>query len=97
MARLILDTGALVALERTDAGQDEILGDDADVAVAAITAAELLVGVELADDTHRPGREVFVDGVLDRVQIIAFDLTIARHHGELLAHVRRTGPTTGRP
>jgi tRNA(fMet)-specific endonuclease VapC len=95
VARLILDTGALVALERTDAGDDEILGDDADVAIAAITAAELLVGVELADDTHRTGRKVFVDGVLDRVQIIAFDLTAARHHAELLARVRRTGRPRG--
>lgn len=95
MARLILDTGALVALERTDADDDELLGDDADVAIAAITAAELLVGVELADDTHRTDRETFVAGVLDRVQIIAFDLTVARHHAQLLAHVRRTGRARG--
>lgn len=95
MARLILDTGALVALERTDADHDELLGDDADVAIAAITAAELLVGVELADDTHRTNRETFVEGILDRVQIVAFDLTVARHHAQLLAHVRRTGRARG--
>ncbi len=95
MARLILDTGALVALGRTDAGEDEILGDDADVAIAAITVAELLVGVELADDTYSADRKAFVEGVLERVQIIAFDLTVARHHAELLAHVRRTGRPRG--
>jgi tRNA(fMet)-specific endonuclease VapC len=95
VARLILDTGALVALERIDADRDDFLGDAADVAIAAITAAELLVGVELADDTHHADRHTFVEGVLDRVQIIAFDLTVARHHAQLLAHVRRTGRARG--
>lgn len=95
MARLILDTGALIALERIDADSDALLSDDADVAIAAITAAELLVGVELADEAHRAGRHTFVEGVLERVQIIAFDLTVARQHAQLLACVRRAGRPRG--
>ena len=35
----------------------EPLPDDAGIAIAAITALELLVGVELADDRRRPARE----------------------------------------
>lgn len=95
MARLILDTGALIALERADAHSDELLSDDGDVAIAAVTAAELLVGVELADDSRRADRDVFVEGVLDRVQILAFDLTVARQHAQLIAHVRRVGHPRG--
>jgi tRNA(fMet)-specific endonuclease VapC len=91
VARLILDTGALIALERSDASLD----DDDDVAIAAVTAAELLVGVELADERHRAGREAFVAGVLDRVQIVVFDLEVSRHHAQLLAHARRQGRPRG--
>jgi tRNA(fMet)-specific endonuclease VapC len=95
MGRLILDTGALIALERGDADRAEVLPDDADVAISAISASELLVGVELADDEHRARRRETVEGVIERVEIIAFDLDIARHHAALLAHARRSGRPSG--
>jgi tRNA(fMet)-specific endonuclease VapC len=93
--RLIFDTGALIALERAGPRPDEPVADEADVAIAAVTAAELLVGVELADDAHRDRRREFVEGVLERVEVLAFDLTVARHHAKLLAHVRRAGRLRG--
>jgi len=92
---LILDTGALIALQRGDVDRDDVHDDDADVAVSAITAAELLVGVELADRPHRTRRRELVEGTFQRVEIIPFDLDIARHHAELLAHVRRSGQPRG--
>ncbi len=95
MDRLILDTGALIALERGHADRAEVLPDDADVAISAISASELLVGVELADDEHRGGRRATVEGVIERVEIVAFDLDIARHHAALLAHARRSGLPRG--
>lgn len=95
MERLILDTGALIALQRGDVDRDDVHDDDADVAVSAITAAELLVGVELADRPHRTRRRELVEGTFQRVEIIPFDLDIARHHAELLAHVRRSGQPRG--
>lgn len=91
MERLILDTGALIALERADPRPGEPVEDDAHVAISAVTAAELLVGVELADEAHRDRRRAFVEGVLERVEILAFGLTVARHHAQLLARVRRVG------
>jgi tRNA(fMet)-specific endonuclease VapC len=93
--RLILDTGALIALERGEAQPTDLLPDDADVAISAITASELLVGVELADDEHRERRSELVEGVIERVEIIAFDLEVARHHAALLAHARRQGRQRG--
>ena len=95
MERLILDTAALIALEREEGDRGDVLPDDADVAISAITASELLVGVELADGTHRDRRRELVLGVLERVEVIAFDLEIARHHALLLAHVRTTGTPRG--
>lgn len=94
MDRLILDSGALIALERADA-PIEAIADDADVAIAAITASDLLVGVELADTAHRQQRREFVEGVLERVEVISFDLEIAHHHAAMLAHVRDQGRPRG--
>jgi predicted nucleic acid-binding protein len=54
--RLIVDTRVLVAIERGRQIDKSLLADDADIALAAITASELLVGVELADEQRRPAR-----------------------------------------
>lgn len=93
--RLILDTTVLVTAERGSTRLDELLEDDDDVAIAAITAAELLVGVELADGTRRQAREAFVGDVLATIPVEEYDLEVARAHGRLLAHVRRTGRPRG--
>jgi tRNA(fMet)-specific endonuclease VapC len=95
MERLILDTGALIALERGRANASEVLPDDADVAISAVTVSELLLGVELADAAYRDARRELVEGVIERVEVIAFDLEVARHHAALLAHTRRTGQPGG--
>lgn len=95
MERLILGTGALIALERGAAAWPDVLPVTADVAISAITAAELLVGIQLADERYRHGRATLVEGVIARVEIIAFDLDVARHHAVLLAHARRAGQPRG--
>lgn len=95
MERLIVDTGVLVALERGQALAARALPDDADLAVAAVTAAELLVGVELADETRRDARERSVDALLAAVPVLPYDLAVAREHARLLAHARRTGRPRG--
>ena len=49
MERLILDTGAIVAVERGLVEPERVFIADADLAMSAVTASELLVGVEHAD------------------------------------------------
>jgi tRNA(fMet)-specific endonuclease VapC len=93
--RLIVDTGVLVAIERGRQIDATLLPDDADIAIAAITASELMVGVELADAQRRPARTATVDAILATFDVIAFDIDIARHHATLLAHARRTGRPRG--
>jgi tRNA(fMet)-specific endonuclease VapC len=85
----------LVAAERGATKPLDLIDDQDDVAIAAITAAELLVGVELADARRRAGRERFVSEVLDTVSIEPYDLDIARSHATLLAHTRRQGQQRG--
>ncbi|WP_182908971.1 PIN domain-containing protein [Microbispora sp. H13382] len=93
--RLILDTGVLIAAERGKAEVDSVIGDADDVAVAAITIAELLVGVELADPVRRPARQAFVDQVLALIPVEEYTTDIARVHARLMAHLRREGKTRG--
>jgi len=95
VARLILDTTVLVARERSRTYLDGLIGDDDDVVIAAITAAELLVGVHLADDAHRERRASFVEAVLATIPIEDYDLDVARAHADLLTHARRTGRPRG--
>jgi tRNA(fMet)-specific endonuclease VapC len=93
--RLILDTGVLVRLERQGAILDDVVPDDADIAIAAITASELLVGVEVADGARREARAATVHAILDAFDVLPFDLIVARHHASLLAHARRSGQPRG--
>lgn len=95
LERLILDTTVLVTVERSATALDSVIDDEDDVAIAAITAAELLVGVELADGKKRPRRSAFVESVLSTIPIEPYDLDVARTHALLLAHMRRTGRPRG--
>lgn len=63
--------------------------------IAAVTAAELLVGEHLADRDHRAARSAFVERLLSTVPIEPYDLDVARVHAELLAHVQRAGRPRG--
>jgi len=85
----------LVDAERGGDSLEEVIDDGDDVAIAAITVAELRVGVQLAKGRRREKRERFVAAVLDAVSIEAYDLNVAEAHADLLAHVRRAGTPRG--
>ncbi|MDR8414389.1 PIN domain-containing protein [Nonomuraea sp. 3-1Str] len=93
--RLILETGVLIAAERGKASVDAVIGDVDDVAISAITVAELLVGVELADAARQPDRQAFVDQVLALIPVEEYTTDVARVHARLMAHVRREGKSRG--
>jgi tRNA(fMet)-specific endonuclease VapC len=85
----------LVDAERGGDALAKAIGDEDDVAVAAITVAELKVGVQLARGRRRERRERFVTAVLDAVSIDSYDFDVAEAHAALLAHVRRQGTPRG--
>ena len=93
MTSLLLDTTFLVDVERSGGELGEAIADDDDVAIAAITVAELQVGVLLADERRRAARAAYVEDLVGSVPILAYDLHVAGVHAELLAAVR----TQGRP
>jgi len=96
MPDLLLDTSALIAVESDSTQAERLLPDpDAPIAIAALTLAELEVGVALARGRRRTERRRFVDWVRDEVAIVPYDAATATHHAELLAHCRRTGAMRG--
>ena len=94
MKRLLLDTTFLIDSERGDASA-RLIEDDDDVAIAAVTVAELLVGVELSKGKAKVARQLFVDSALNTIPIISYDLEIARIHAALLVEVRKRGRPRG--
>jgi tRNA(fMet)-specific endonuclease VapC len=92
---VLLDTTFLIDAERGRLDLDEVIADDDDVAIAAVTVAEILVGVELASEKHRPRREAFVDDMISSVPVIPYDLSVAAHHAKLLAAVKIGGRPRG--
>ncbi|MCL6092067.1 MAG: PIN domain-containing protein [Actinobacteria bacterium] len=95
MSRLLLDTTFLVDADRSGSALDELIANDDDAAIAAITVAELLVGAHLADDMHRLARQAFVDDIIDSVPIVDYDQAVASSHAELLVVARRQGRPRG--
>jgi tRNA(fMet)-specific endonuclease VapC len=93
--RLILDTGVLITTEHFGAAVHEAIADDDDVAIAAITVAELSAGVALADERHRTHRAEFVARILALIPVVVYDLSVAEAHGRLLAQVHRAGERRG--
>ena len=88
--RVILDTGTLVAIERGKLDVDAVLGSD-DAAIASVTAMELLVGVERADETRRQARSVRVEAVLASLPIEDYTLGVARIHARLAVEAMSKG------
>lgn len=74
---------------------DDRLGADDEVAVAAITASELLHAVHRATDEHRARREAFVAAVLDAFPVFSFDLLVARVHARIWAGLASSGTDVG--
>jgi predicted nucleic acid-binding protein len=91
---LVLDTSALVDLERAREGWDEALGKlGAEVAVVpAVVYAELLVGVRLAEDARRAAaRRARVEALTARLPLVDFSRDTAERWADLFATLSRTG------
>jgi predicted nucleic acid-binding protein len=95
---LILDTSVLVAAERQALDIERLFRDHPQepILLAAITASELLHGVvRAAAGARRRQRSAFVEALLDQIDIVDFDLAVARRHAEMWASLERSGQMIG--
>ncbi len=84
-----------VATERGQAAFANVIAEDDDLVIAAITVAELRTGVELATEPQLAARLEFLRKVLETLSVERYDLGTAEAHGRLLAHVHRGGIKPG--
>src|SRR5690348_784094 len=91
---VILDTSYLIDVERKFGHADAIPSLDT-VFVSAVTVAEFLLGVELADAARRGRRERFIADLVTRAAILSFDLAAARYYATIATTLRRRGLTIG--
>lgn len=85
----------LIAAERDGFDLDALIADDDEPAIAAITVAELGVGVAAATGRRKAKRQAFLDELVIALPILGYDLETARAHTLLLAAVRKSGRPRG--
>jgi predicted nucleic acid-binding protein len=94
----LIDSSVLIAAQRGRIDLDRLRQEDDDepVAMAAISASELLHGVHrLANAVARMRAERFVERVLESLPVVAFDLDVARVHARLDAELSARGARVG--
>lgn len=95
---VVIDSSIFIAAERGKLDLAEKLqahGNET-VAMAAITASELLHGVHRAKDlAGRTRREAFVEHLLAKIPVLSFDLVAARIHARLSAELAKRGEPVG--
>ncbi len=91
---LVIDTSALVAVERSSGAWEDTLSalGDEPSALPAIVYAELLAGVRLADSPARgAARRAKIDALVSRVPIVEFGPAVAERWADLFATLTRQG------
>ncbi len=94
----LIDSSVLIAAEREALDLDAALLEHADepAGIAAITASELLHGVQrAARAAQRRRRETFVERLLAALPVFPFDLVTARIHASLWAGLAAKGTNVG--
>lgn len=104
----LLDTTVFIGLERAvrrlppatamaevSKRLEEQLGAAEEVAMAAITASELLHGVHRASPEHQARREAFVEAALAAFPPLPFGLPAARAHARIWAGLAAKGQDVG--
>ena len=95
MTRVLFDTMFLVDAERAGDDLEDVIEDEDDVAIAAVTIAELRVGALLATGRRKAARSAYVDDVVATIPVLDYDLEVAEAHAELLLEVRLQGRPRG--
>ena len=95
---VVIDSSVLIAFERDSFDLDGYLAtiEEHDVAISAVTASELLHGVERArDPLKRAERGSRIAELLDAFQVVPFGLAEARVHARIWAALSGHGNMIG--
>jgi tRNA(fMet)-specific endonuclease VapC len=95
---VLIDTSVVVGVERQGGSIDELLLrlHDDEVAISAITASELIMGILRAKpEGRRAAREDFVEYVIGLIPTLPVDLPVARVHARVRAELTASGQLIG--
>lgn len=93
---ILIDTSVFVAIERGQLDATALAASAEPVAMAAISASELLHGMHrLKSAVARTRAERFVERILASVPVVSFDLAVARVHARLDAELSAAGTAVG--
>jgi tRNA(fMet)-specific endonuclease VapC len=94
---IVLDSSILIAAEKQRFVITEFFSSHADEKfyLAAVSAAELLHGVERAIPTRKGARAAVVEHFLEALEVIDYDLAVARTHATLWAALAKAGLIIG--
>jgi tRNA(fMet)-specific endonuclease VapC len=86
----------LVHTARSSGELDLLIADDDDPAIAAVTVAELGIGVQIATGKRRrQARRALLDDLVSSIPVLAYDLDVAHAHTQLLVAARAGGRPRG--
>lgn len=93
----LIDSSVLIAAERGQLDLARALADHRDEAfcISAVTATELLHGVERMRGKKRASTLPFVEGLLRAMPVLPFDLQVARVHARVWAQLLAAGRPVG--
>ncbi|MBC7785342.1 MAG: PIN domain-containing protein [Burkholderiales bacterium] len=94
---ILIDSSVLITIERGRLEMEELFAQapGEDWCIAAITAAELLVGFHRADLSMRDSRSQFIETLFRRLVVVNFDLPAARVYAKLSSQLASTGAPVG--
>jgi tRNA(fMet)-specific endonuclease VapC len=92
--RVILDTNIFIAAVKGELKLTSIIGHD-DPALAAVTAMELLLGVDNSVAQSRDEEALQIEGYFASLPIEPYTLDVARTHALLVNRARKTGRPRG--
>jgi predicted nucleic acid-binding protein len=94
---VILDTGILIAAERSHTGiAFDRWSSHGEAFISAITVSELLVGVHRSSSEEiRTRRSAFVEALISRLPALDFTAAVARVHSEISASLFARGEPIG--
>lgn len=95
---VILDSSEIIALERSRGAVEELVAgrEQEQFGISVVTVAELLHGVERADnEARRLKRQAFVEKVIEQFPVYPFDVSAARIYARIWASLVQRGFTVG--
>jgi tRNA(fMet)-specific endonuclease VapC len=91
----LIDTSIFVAIECGELSLEAVVSREGVMAISAVTASELLHGVERASPMHRDKRQRFVEWVVTYLPTLPVLLATARIHAKLTAQLAVQGTPIG--